>query len=178
LATAAAAFALAPTVPPVAYHQARALALGGRTDSAITLLDRRARQGAVAVFEAPGDIAFTRLTQSRAWRGIAARIAEAQRPISHSSPAFELAERDLTAEGTAWDSKTRTLFLSSMYKRKIVAIAPDGGVRDRVGRGLSPRLSPSRARRHGPEDRGAPERNRRRVCRPALLHDGALLHAG
>ena len=57
-----------------------------------------------------------------AWRAIAARIGEARKPISHSIPAFELAERDLTAEGTAWDAKTGRVFLGSLYKRKIVAI--------------------------------------------------------
>ncbi|MGH7580248.1 MAG: SMP-30/gluconolactonase/LRE family protein [Gemmatimonadales bacterium] len=124
------AFGLAPAVPPVAYHHARALALRGRADSALALLERLAWQGAVAVFQAPDDSAFARLAGSPGWRGITAKIAEARRPISHSTPAFELAERDLTAEGTAWDAKTRTLFLSSIYKRKIVAIAADGTPRD------------------------------------------------
>jgi hypothetical protein len=124
------AFAAAPRVPPVAYHHARALALGGKPDSAATLLDRLASQGAVTVFDAPGDSAFTHIVASPRWRGIAAKIERARKPTSHSVPAFELAERDLTAEGTAWDSKTRTLFLSSLYKRKIVAIAPGGAARD------------------------------------------------
>jgi CubicO group peptidase (beta-lactamase class C family) len=129
------AFALAPTVPPVAYHHARALTVAGMTDSAIFLLDRLAREGAVAVFEAAEDSAFTRMAATQAWRGVMERIGKARQPISHSSPAFELAERDLTAEGTAWDSRTRTLFLSSMYKRKIVAIAPDGAARDFIASG-------------------------------------------
>jgi CubicO group peptidase (beta-lactamase class C family) len=129
------AFALAPTVPPVAYHHARALAVAGKIDSAALLLGRLSREGAVAVFEAAGDSAFTRMAATQAWRGVMEGIGKARQPISHSSPAFELAERDLTAEGTAWDSKTRTLFLSSMYKRKIVAIAPDGTVRDFIASG-------------------------------------------
>ncbi len=124
------AFTVAPGVPPVAYHHARALALSGETDSAVILLDRLARQGAVAAFDALSDSAFTALTASPAWPGIRGRIEQAKRPISNSSLAFELAERDLTAEGTAWDSTTRTLFLSSFYKRKIVAIGPAGAARD------------------------------------------------
>jgi sugar lactone lactonase YvrE len=129
------AFAVAPQVPPVAYHHARALALSGETDSAVILLERLARQGAVAAFDAFSDSAFTHLTGAPAWRGIIGRIEQAKVPISNSSPAFELPERDLTAEGTAWDSKTRTLFLSSFYKRKIVAIGPAGAARDFIAAG-------------------------------------------
>jgi sugar lactone lactonase YvrE len=129
------AFIAAPGVPPVAYHHARALALSGAIDSAAGLLQRLATQGAVVVFEAASDSAFAAIVTSPAWRTIAEKIAHAGKPISTSTPAFELPERDLTAEGTAWDSKTRTLFLSSMYKRKIVAIAPAGTVRDFIASG-------------------------------------------
>lgn len=122
-------------MPAVAYHRARALALSGKGDSAVTLLGRLASQGAVAVFDAAGDSAFTRLAAAPAWRGIAAKIEQARQPVSHSSPAFELPERDLTAEGTAGDSKTRTRFISSLYKRKIVAVAPDGAARDFIASG-------------------------------------------
>jgi sugar lactone lactonase YvrE len=129
------AFAVAPGVPPVAYHHARALALSGGTDSAVVLLERLARQGAVVVFDAPSDSAFAAIAASPAWPRIIARIEQAKAPISHSSPAFELPERDLTAEGTAWDSKSGTLFLSSLYKRKIVAIGPTGSARDFIAGG-------------------------------------------
>jgi hypothetical protein len=129
------AFALTPGVPEVAYHHARALALSGGTDSALSLLGRLALQGAVPVFDSGEDSAFARLAASAAWRPVADRIDRARRPISHSSRAFELPERDLTAEGTAWDASTRTLFLGSLYKRKIVAIAADGTARNFIADG-------------------------------------------
>jgi sugar lactone lactonase YvrE len=129
------AFALAPRVPPVAYHHARAHALAGGTDSAVVLLDRLAAEGAVVVHEALADSAFIRLRGAPGWKGTAARIEAARRPVSTSTRAFELPERDLTAEGTAWDSKTRRLFLSSLYKRKIVAIEADGRARDFIAPG-------------------------------------------
>jgi CubicO group peptidase (beta-lactamase class C family)/sugar lactone lactonase YvrE len=129
------AFALAPRVPPVAYHHARAHALVGGTDSALALLDRLAVEGAVVVYEAQADSAFARLRGSARWKAVATRIEATRRPISTSVRAFELPERDLTAEGTAWDTKTRTLFLSSLYKRKIVAIGPDGRARDFIASG-------------------------------------------
>lgn len=67
---------LASWDPPAIYQQARALALAGRDDSALVLLTRLAREGAVAA------------------------------------------------------SATHTLFLSSFYERKIVAVAADGAFRD------------------------------------------------
>ncbi len=128
-------FAIAPRVPPVAYHHARAHALGGSRDSALLLLGRLATEGAAAVFDAGEDSAFIALRSTPGWRPIAAGIERARKPIATSVPAYELAERDLTAEGTAWDARTRTLFLGSLYKRKIVAVAPDGTPRDFVPSG-------------------------------------------
>jgi len=129
------AFAIAPQVPPVAYHHARAHALAGRTDSALALLTRLATEGAVVAHEAPADSAFDRLRRSPEWSVVAERIEASRQPISTSTTAFELPERDLLAEGTAWDAKTRTLYLSSLYKRKIVAISPDGTTRDFIRSG-------------------------------------------
>lgn len=129
------ALALAPRLPPVVYHRARAQALAGRPDSALALLGRLAAEGAVVVHEAATDSAFARLRSGPEWSRITASIESSRQPIGSSRPAFELAERDLTAEGTAWDSKTGTLFLSSLYKRKIVAIARDGTPRDFIAPG-------------------------------------------
>jgi hypothetical protein len=125
-----ASYRLAPTSPIVAYHYARALALTGSADSALALLQRLAAEGAVSAFDAPTDSAFAGLTGRPAFRAIAARIARAREPVAHSRTAFELAERDLIPEGTAYDPGSRTLFLSSFYKRKIVAVSEDGSTRD------------------------------------------------
>ena len=129
------ALALASHVPPVVYHHARAHALSGGTDSALTLLDRLATDGAITAAEAASDSAFAALRGDPRWGRVAAKIEAARQPISTSRPAFELPERDLTAEGTAWDPKTRTVFLSSLYKRKIVAIGSDGTARDFIQSG-------------------------------------------
>ncbi|HEY9506642.1 MAG TPA: serine hydrolase [Gemmatimonadales bacterium] len=129
------ALALASQVPPVVYHHARALTLAGDTDSALALLDRLATEGAVVVEEAGTDSAFDLLRQSPRWKEIAVKMEASRRPISTSTTAFELPERDLTAEGTAWDAKSRTLYLGSLYKRKIVAIGTDGAARDFIEEG-------------------------------------------
>jgi len=123
-------YRMAPTSPVLAYHYARALALTGAADSALGILARLAAEGAVSVFDAPTDSAFAGLVSGPDFRPIAASIERARRPISHSATAFELAERDLIPEGTAYDTRTRTLYLSSFYKRKIVAVSSDGTARD------------------------------------------------
>ena len=44
--------------------------------------------------------------------------------------AFTINEPDLIPEGIAHDPVTRTFFVSSTYRRKIVAVGPDGAARD------------------------------------------------
>ena len=109
---------LAPTPSPAAPTPLSPSSPGSRS------------RGRSSCDEAPADSAFDRLRRSRRWSEVAASIESSRRPISTSTTAFELPERDLTAEGTAWDAKTGNLYLSSLYKRKIVTIGPDGTARD------------------------------------------------
>ena len=129
------AYSLAPTIPDVVYLHARAHALAGDSDSAVALLSLLARQGAVASFEAAGDSAFAGLAGTPGFLAALAAIERSRRPVSHSTVAHELPERDLIPEGVAHDPRSGTLFLGSMYKRKIVAIGRDGAVRDFVASG-------------------------------------------
>jgi hypothetical protein len=129
------AYALAPAVPAVAYHRARAFVLAGRPDSALTLLQRLAGQGAVVTFEAAEDSAFAGLAADPGFKASLVAIERAKAPVARSAVAHELPERDLIAEGVAYDSRSGTLFISSLYKRKIVAIARDGSTRDFVATG-------------------------------------------
>jgi hypothetical protein len=119
-----------PEVPAVAYQHARLHALTGSADSALSLLALVAERGAVISFSSLQDSAFSDIRNAPGFAEIRRTIAAHQRPVSSSVLAFELAERDLIPEGTAYDDRTGTLFLSSFWKRKIVAIAPDGRPRD------------------------------------------------
>jgi len=51
-------------------------------------------------------------------------------PIISSDTAFVIPDRQLHAEGIAYDSKTNTFFLGSIHKRKIIKIDADGTVKD------------------------------------------------
>jgi hypothetical protein len=54
-------------------------------------------------------------------------------PVTRGAVAFTLADRELIPESVAYDPADRAFYVGSMYKRKIVRIAADGGVADFVG---------------------------------------------
>ncbi|MBA3555973.1 MAG: hypothetical protein H0W29_14595, partial [Gemmatimonadales bacterium] len=54
---------------------------------------------------------------------------------SPPSVAFTVSETDLVPEGIAWDPTSRSLFLSSTYRRKIVRIDSLGRATDFVREG-------------------------------------------
>ena len=61
--------------------------------------------------------------------------AMAENPVSTGSAWATIAERDLVPEGTAWDPVSRSVLIGSLNKYKILAIAPDGSVTERVRAG-------------------------------------------
>jgi YVTN family beta-propeller protein len=58
-------------------------------------------------------------------------------PVARAWVWAALEERDLVAEGTAYDPATRSVLVGSLNKAKVVAIAEDGAVSDRVRSGSS-----------------------------------------
>jgi sugar lactone lactonase YvrE len=76
------------------------------------------------------DVDFGALTQAPEYRAVAARIAAFELQVARSRPLFTLAQRDLIPEGITYDASTDTFFVSSLRKRKVVAVARDGQVRD------------------------------------------------
>jgi sugar lactone lactonase YvrE len=119
------------------YQQAAALALAGRHEEALVLLERMAAQGSALV------------PQARDFPGLAGErfaaivsTTQAKIPGSRSALAFMLAERDLIPEGITLDPAHRTFFVGSIYRRKIVAIGPDGAARDLVASAADELYSP------------------------------------
>ena len=122
------AHALEPSVPRVIYNLAAAEALGGSPDEAIKLLHRLAATGASFAIDKDDDF---RALRSRADFQAEVRAMKANlAPRGRGEPAFTLRERELLTEGVAYDSKTRTFFVSSVRHRKIVAIDERGKQRD------------------------------------------------
>jgi hypothetical protein len=66
---------------------------------------------------------------------LAAQAAADNPPITRGRTVFTVADAELIPEGVAWDPTTRKLYLGSIYKKKIVEIAPSGATRDFVASG-------------------------------------------
>lgn len=124
------ALRLVPTDPSALYLAARAEALEGKGSAALSSLARAVTLGGVEVEQAAAEKDFESLRSDPRFTAILRRIDALRIPVRHSKQAFVIHEKALTPEGTAYDPVTQTLFLSSIYKRKIIAIAPDGSVRD------------------------------------------------
>ena len=121
-----------PGEPEVLYALAKALALSGDSAGAVRTLGRVVAMGYGA--EAPADPAFASLAGLAGFQALAPRIAENTKPVLNAAPAFTIPEAYLIPEGIAWDPKARTLFVGSLAKRKIVAVALGGAVRDSFSR--------------------------------------------
>ena len=57
-------------------------------------------------------------------------------PVNNSKIAYILSEKGIIPEGVAYDQVTKTLFISSIYKRKIIAIDSSGKITDFIPSGF------------------------------------------
>lgn len=120
----------APADPSSYYLLARALTLNGRPAEAIKALGKATELGGTEMDGLAGDKDFQSLSGRGDFIALLARIDQLKKPVRNSQAVYRLTEPKLVPEGTAYDPVTRTLFLSSVFKRKIVAIDADGAVRD------------------------------------------------
>jgi sugar lactone lactonase YvrE len=115
--------ALKPLMPgnaPVIYRLAASDAKLGAAQAALAGLRNLAGMGLIYDFQADAD--FSSLRGSSEFSAILKQVDGSKKPVSHSSAAFMLAERDLIPEDIAYDAKTRRFFVSSVRKSKIIAI--------------------------------------------------------
>ena len=152
LAKTQAAANLAPGDVWVLYNLACGQAITGKHAEAVktldTLADRRVR------FDLDAEEDFVSLRQNPGYRKVADRMKKlGDLKISESAVAFRIPEKGLVPEGIAFDSKTGSFFVSSIRKRKIVRVAPDGKASDFVASGrdglrgvLGMRVDPAKRR--------------------------------
>jgi sugar lactone lactonase YvrE len=114
---------LMPGNPRVIYNLAVSEALLGDTPAALAELRNLSRMGLIYDFAADAD--FSPLRASGEFAAVVKQVGDNRQPVSHSSPAFTLGERDLIPEDIAYDPKTQRFFVSSVRQSKIVRI--DGG---------------------------------------------------
>ena len=109
---------LMPGNPRIVYNLAASDAKLGDSEAALRGL--RSLTGAGLIYDFAADADFASLGQSSEFAAVVKQIGDNKSPVSHSSPAFLLAERDLIPEDIAYDSRTRRFFVSSVRKSKIV----------------------------------------------------------
>ncbi len=119
---------LRPTHGGVTYALASAYALTGDTTEALASLRRFAALGYSAELGADSD--FVALKGSAALAEVERRLAKNREPLVSSTVAFTLPERDLLAEGIAYDSRDGAFYVSSVHRRKIIRMTPDGRFAD------------------------------------------------
>jgi len=120
------ALALAPDFAPFRYARAQQLMLAGQHPQALAvlklLIERRQQHVKIAL----KDTVFNSHTDFRAMQD---QLAALDQPIIGSAAKFvELQEKDLVPEGVAYDPVDKALYVSSIYKRKILKIRPDKSV--------------------------------------------------
>ncbi len=109
---------LMPGNPGVIYNLAASDAVLGDKPAALRGLRNLAGAGLIYDFAADGD--FASLRESSEFTAIVKQVDGNKKPVSRSSPAFALAERDLIPEDIAYDPGTRRFFVSSVRKSKII----------------------------------------------------------
>lgn len=128
LAHARQAQALRPAHGGVTYALASAYALNGDTAAALGSLRRFAAMGYTAELEADSD--FAALRGSTAYAELQRRLQSNREPVVRGRVAFELPERDLLAEGIAYDEREGAFYVSAVHRRKIVRMDLEGRFTD------------------------------------------------
>ncbi|MFL5353302.1 SMP-30/gluconolactonase/LRE family protein [Archangium sp.] len=119
------ALELNPGDESLVYDIAATLAQAGRAEESLSWLEKLVAMHSNLVPQARD---FPGLQGERYQRIV--ESLQRNTPAPRGTEAFTLSERDLIPEGIAHDPLTRTFFVSSIHKRKIVAVRPDGSPSD------------------------------------------------
>ncbi|MEQ1761991.1 MAG: hypothetical protein ABL984_02485 [Pyrinomonadaceae bacterium] len=113
-----------PNHPRLIYNLAVAFALNGRSDDALTSLDRLTKMGLAYAFDKDDD--FKTLGDDERFQKLVAAAAANRQPINASKRALELRDKTMIAESVAFDAKMKQFFVGSIHKRKIVSVDASG----------------------------------------------------
>ena len=114
----------APDTATVTYQMARTWAAAKQWPETMQWLQK------VVEFRAgldpTRDSVFADLRGTREFDAILSAVRDATPPVSHSNPAFVVAEGDLAPENMAYDPRGKNFYLGSMRKGKVVRCTPTG----------------------------------------------------
>lgn len=119
---------LRPNHARLLYNLAVAYSLNNKSDEAFAVLQRLAAMDLFFAVEKDDD--FKSLLALPRFQAIQGEFALNQKPLDRSAKAFTIPQKDLITEGIAYDAATKRFFVSSIHRRKIVAIDARGKVTD------------------------------------------------
>jgi len=117
---------LRPVHGGVLYALASACAMNADTAGALDALRRFAALGYTADVAADSDLAPLRITP--AFDSVRAALGRNAAPVVRGRLAFTVPERDLLTEGIAYDPRSRSFFIGSVHRRKILRVDRRGRV--------------------------------------------------
>ena len=126
--------ALFPHLPNAIFARALALGAAGQLDEAERVVRQLGRWDGRYARSALRDSTLAPLRE-RLGAEVERMAERSEIPVARAQVFAVLGDRTLVPEGTAWDPATRAVLVGSLNKNKIVAIAPDGVVSDRVRQG-------------------------------------------
>jgi hypothetical protein len=117
-----------PNHPRLIFGLAKAFALNGDSDAAFAALERLAAMGLASRIDADDD--FRSLKVDGRFDSLLKKFAANRNPTIAGSRAVTIAETGLITEGVGYDESNQTFYVSSVRKRKIIAVDKNGNARD------------------------------------------------
>jgi hypothetical protein len=114
--------------PGSVYNLACVHALLGDKSTALTYLERWASMG--LVLDAAHDTDLASLSAEPRFQAALAQVERNRASITHSTTAFTQTDPALLTEDIAYDPRTRSFFVTSVLKKKVLRIAPDERISD------------------------------------------------
>jgi len=114
------ALELIPDHPTLFYNIAAISALQGKKSDAIAALSKVVAMGLALHPERDAD--FDSIKDSEEFKSVLRKFESNKTPIINSTTAFTIHEKGLITEGLAYDPVGETFFISSVHKRKILAV--------------------------------------------------------
>ena len=121
------ALELIPDHPTLFYNIAAISALQGKKSDAIAGLSKVAAMGLALHPEKDAD--FDSIKDSEEFKAVLRKFESNKAPIINSATAFTIHEKGLITEGLAYDPVSETFFVSSIHKRRILAVNKSGEVK-------------------------------------------------
>lgn len=127
------ALAIRPDNPPVIYNLSVTRTLSGNKSSALELLNKLA--SLKLVFHPEKDSDFISIWNDNDFKSIVSKFQDNGKPAGLTGVSFKLQEKNLITEGITYYPKTKTFYVSSIHKRKIVSVDINGKAEDFIKSG-------------------------------------------